>query len=96
MSYQFSAARNKFPELGNADVNVIIWTTTPWTLPASLAIVVHPNFEYSLMEAGDKVYLIAADLKDEVSNATGITFGRELLRVKGRLVGRFEGSSPIL
>jgi isoleucyl-tRNA synthetase len=40
----------------------IIWTTTPWTLPANLAISLHPDFEYSAVKVGDETYLIATDL----------------------------------
>ncbi len=44
----------------------LIWTTTPWTLPANLAICYHPQFEYSLIAAGEEIYLVAQDLVEEV------------------------------
>ncbi|MDR2780018.1 MAG: isoleucine--tRNA ligase [Synergistaceae bacterium] len=84
VAYPFKAAAEKFSLPKDADINVIIWTTTPWTLPASLAVAVHPGFEYVFREAGGKVYLMASELRGEVSKATGIDFGRELLRLKGR------------
>ncbi len=40
----------------------IIWTTTPWTIPANLAVAVHPDYEYSFVDSGDNRYLIAAEL----------------------------------
>ncbi len=40
----------------------IIWTTTPWTLPANLALAVNPEIEYSTIEVGDSVYIISRDL----------------------------------
>ncbi|MGI8991567.1 MAG: isoleucine--tRNA ligase, partial [Bryobacteraceae bacterium] len=40
----------------------LIWTTTPWTIPANMAIAFHPKFEYCALEVGDAVYLVAADL----------------------------------
>ena len=40
----------------------LIWTTTPWTLPANLAISFHPKFEYSAVQVGDAVYIVATDL----------------------------------
>ncbi|MDR1509125.1 MAG: isoleucine--tRNA ligase [Synergistaceae bacterium] len=84
VAYPFKAAAEKFSLPADKDISVIIWTTTPWTLPASLAVAVHPDFGYAFCEAGGKIYLTAAELRDEVSKATGINFGRELLTLKGR------------
>ncbi|MDR3165198.1 MAG: class I tRNA ligase family protein, partial [Synergistaceae bacterium] len=84
VAYPFRAAETKFPALAGRDTSVIIWTTTPWTLPASLAVAVHPDFEYAFFEAGGRVYLIASGLKEEVSKNTGIEFGEALVTIKGR------------
>ncbi len=52
------------PALAGRNVATIIWTTTPWTLPASLAVAFHPDFEYVALAAGDgadaPVYIVAA------------------------------------
>src|ERR687884_1820676 len=48
--------------LAGRKVFFLIWTTTPWTLPANLGIAVNPNFEYAAIEHGDEVYIVAADL----------------------------------
>lgn len=40
----------------------IIWTTTPWTMPANLGISVHPDLEYNVIKVGDKRYVVAAEL----------------------------------
>ena len=50
-----------------------IWTTTPWTLPANLAIVAGPHIEYALVEHGDEVLLVARDLVEAFQKATGAT-----------------------
>ena len=39
----------------------VIWTTTPWTLPANLAITLHPDLEYSIVDVGEEVYLVATE-----------------------------------
>ncbi|MBU2489464.1 MAG: isoleucine--tRNA ligase, partial [Proteobacteria bacterium] len=52
----------KFPELSGKKVAFVIWTTTPWTIPANLGICLHPDFTYSAVEAGDRVYIVAQDL----------------------------------
>ena len=79
VAYQYDDAARLFSELSGRDVNVIIWTTTPWTLPASMAVALHPRYDYGFYEVGDKVYLIAQGLKDEVSKATGVTFGEPII-----------------
>ncbi|MGV6852105.1 MAG: isoleucine--tRNA ligase [bacterium] len=43
------------------DVGVVIWTTTPWTLPASMAVSVNPELDYVLVDAGERGYLMMAD-----------------------------------
>jgi isoleucyl-tRNA synthetase len=41
---------------------LVVWTTTPWTLPANLAIAVHPDLEYAAVRVGQEVLIVAADL----------------------------------
>jgi isoleucyl-tRNA synthetase len=50
------------PALAHKKVYGLIWTTTPWTIPANMAICYHPTFEYSAVEVGDDVYIVASDL----------------------------------
>jgi len=51
---------------------IIIWTTTPWTIPANLAIALHPDYDYSLVKCdGDSYYLMAAKLQEAVLKAIG-------------------------
>ena len=53
------------PALKDRQVDCVIWTTTPWTLPANLAIALHPDFVYAAVEAADgRIYLLARDLVD--------------------------------
>ncbi len=49
------------------DANFLIWTTTPWTLPANLAISVHPRFTYLVVETKGKKYVVAETLKDSLA-----------------------------
>ena len=48
--------------LSGRKVFFLIWTTTPWTLPANLGIAVHPDFEYAAFENNDEVYVVASEL----------------------------------
>jgi isoleucyl-tRNA synthetase len=51
------------------DCSVLIWTTTPWTIPANLAIAVHPEYEYVFVKAGDEFVMVAADMLESVKAA---------------------------
>ncbi len=58
---------------GGLPVSAVIWTTTPWTLPANLALSVNPGFEYILMhgEGSNELLLVAKDLADECAKKFG-------------------------
>jgi len=53
-------------KVGSKPVYTIIWTTTPWTLPASLAVAFHPEMEYVALSTPDAVYIVAQALLSEV------------------------------
>ncbi len=47
------------------DTQIVIWTTTPWTIPANLGVAVHKDFEYSQITDGTKKYIVASDLVED-------------------------------
>ena len=49
------------------DTHIVIWTTTPWTIPANLGISVHPDLTYSVVEANGKKFMVAEDLLASVA-----------------------------
>jgi isoleucyl-tRNA synthetase len=51
---------------------VVIWTTTPWTLPANLAVCFHPEFQYSLFRFGDEFYVLAKGLVQQMESVLGM------------------------
>ncbi|RKD34333.1 isoleucine--tRNA ligase [Thermohalobacter berrensis] len=61
----------------------VIWTTTPWTLPANLAIAVGPEFDYSLIKVKGEYYIIAKDLVETVTKEVGIEEYETLATFKG-------------
>ncbi|MEI6305989.1 MAG: class I tRNA ligase family protein, partial [Deltaproteobacteria bacterium] len=61
------------PALAGKQAFVVIWTTTPWTIPANLAIAMHPEFEYCAVETGKGVLIVAEGLKDSFLQNTGLT-----------------------
>ena len=54
------------PALSGDKVSVVIWTTTPWTLPANLAVAFHPDFEYAAVKTGDETLVLAKELVEQV------------------------------
>jgi len=50
------------PSLAGRKIYGLIWTTTPWTIPANVAIAYHPKFEYVAVQVGDAVYIVALEL----------------------------------
>jgi isoleucyl-tRNA synthetase len=71
-------------ELPDVPVNVVIWTTTPWTLPANQAVALGPDFEYSLVRTPDEVLILATDLAPAVLARAGVESSSTLARVAGR------------
>lgn len=60
------------PALAGKTVSLVIWTTTPWTIPANLAVALHPELDYVALETGDEVLVVADGLKDAFMAATGL------------------------
>ena len=72
---------------GEGKVSVVIWTTTPWTLPASQAVSVHPEFNYALVEVdmglGKERLVVAEDMVESLM----VRYGVSDFRIVGRTVG---------
>jgi isoleucyl-tRNA synthetase len=61
------------PALAGKKVFPVIWTTTPWTIPANLAVAMHPEYDYVALDTGSDVLIVAEGLKDAFCKATGIS-----------------------
>ncbi|MDN5320034.1 MAG: isoleucyl-tRNA synthetase [Thermococcaceae archaeon] len=76
----------KFPVEGKENEYLLIWTTTPWTLPANLAVTVHPEYEYAKVRVSfdgkEEYWIIAKALVERVLHEAG---------VKGEIVEEFKG-----
>lgn len=67
----------------NGDEKIVIWTTTPWTIPANLGIAVHPELQYSVVEADGGKYVVASELLQSVQKEIGWEHVTVLKTVKG-------------
>ena len=94
------------PALAGREVYTIIWTTTPWTIPASMAVAFHPDFEYVALAASgdpkspsspsDPVYIVAAELAPAVISACKLGTTTELARFKGSRLEHTTFKHPFL
>ena len=79
----------KYPALQGKDLVMVIWTTTPWTIPANLAIALHPDLEYVAVDTGNNhVMILAEGLMDLCMDTFGIQSYEILAKLKA---GDLEG-----
>lgn len=96
----------KFPlvdDKGNLPVGIdtnkvyaVIWTTTPWTMPANVAIAVNPELEYAWVEVNDEIYLLATDLVETVVKANGLGEYKILATMSGANIEGMAFAHPFL
>jgi isoleucyl-tRNA synthetase len=85
----------RIPELKGRDVSVLIWTTTPWTIPSNLAIAFHPEFDYAAYEVGSRAVIVAEALAPKVAEVAGLTFGPPVARFKGEQLEQIRFMHPL-
>jgi isoleucyl-tRNA synthetase len=97
----------RLPALASRQISVLIWTTTPWTIPSNLAVAFHPEFEYGAYpvhsaSVGDSaqigsapVLILAKDLADQVAEKTGRVLGPPLATFEGRVLERLVFEHPL-
>lgn len=73
----------KFPVVGEEKTCLLIWTTTPWTLPSNTGIAVHPDYNYLLLDNGGEKYIIAEQRKEAVIEKMELT-PAVIKKMKGR------------
>ena len=83
------------PAVGDRPVSVLIWTTTPWTIPSNLAVAFHPDFTYGLYDVGGTAVIVAERMADQVAGAVGRPFGEPLTRLKGRELENLRFRHPL-
>jgi isoleucyl-tRNA synthetase len=87
------------PALADRKLWVMIWTTTPWTLPASMAVAFHPDFEYVVVgddNPNGDAYIIESRRVGPVLEATGLNGSKILARVPAKALEKIEVRHPFL
>ena len=77
-------------------VNVAIWTTTPWTLPANLAIAVDPDAEYEVLSNEKERVIVARKLRDQFIQQTGFAASEESIFRPGKRLAGLQAQHPFL
>ncbi len=81
--------------LAGKTVNTIIWTTTPWTLPASMAVAFHPDEEYVALESRGEAYIVADKLTQQTAENCGLET-KVIARFAGRRLEHATFAHPFL
>jgi isoleucyl-tRNA synthetase len=85
----------RIPDLSvDGAVSVVIWTTTPWTLPANQAVSVNPEVDYVLVQAGTERLIVAEALSESVANRSGLEDISVLARFKGEVLEQLTLQHP--
>jgi isoleucyl-tRNA synthetase len=77
-------------------VSTIIWTTTPWTLPASMAVAFHPAEEYVALETGHDIYIVAERLAKMTAEKCGFADAKPVAHFPGRALENSTFQHPFL
>ncbi|PKG22112.1 isoleucine--tRNA ligase [Niallia nealsonii] len=77
------------------DVQIVIWTTTPWTIPANLGISVHPDLTYVVVSEKGNKYLVAKDLLETVKTEIGFEEATIVQEVKGSELENIKALHPL-
>ncbi|MCU1284417.1 MAG: Isoleucyl-tRNA synthetase [Acidobacteriales bacterium] len=82
--------------LAGKKVSTIIWTTTPWTLPASMAVAFHPDYEYVALESKGEVYIVAEALAEPTKKITSLEDAVEVAKFRGKKLEYATFAHPFL
>src|SRR5690349_14790710 len=85
----------RVPALAGRSVSVLIWTTTPWTIPSNLAIAFHPEFDYAAYEVDGRAVIVAEALAERVEHAVGRPFGTPVAKMKGEQLEHIRFRHPL-
>jgi isoleucyl-tRNA synthetase len=86
----------RFPELKEKKVSVLIWTTTPWTLPANLAIAFHPDYEYAAFQSDGEVFIAAKRLVPVLTEELALEKTKVLVTFRGEDVEGLKARHPFI
>ncbi len=96
VKFPFTDAALVDPELADKNVSIVIWTTTPWTLPANLGISLNPEYEYSAVAVGDEIFIVASGLLEQVATKVGWENYQVIANYSGKQFDRLKAKHPFV
>ncbi len=91
VKFKVSDPQGKFTPDADKGTYFVIWTTTPWTIPANMALTVHPDFRYSFVDTSQGRLIIAEDLVKDCMAKTGINEGEYTVKGDAVIGSQLEG-----
>ena len=85
----------RVPALAGRNVSVLIWTTTPWTIPSNLAVAFHPEYDYGAYDVNGTTVIVAEGLASRVAEQVGRNFGAPIAKMKGDVLERIRFQHPL-
>ncbi|MCD6430066.1 MAG: isoleucine--tRNA ligase [Deltaproteobacteria bacterium] len=85
----------KYPFLAGLESSLVIWTTTPWTIPANLAVCLHPDFEYVALKTGAGVLIVAEGLRETFFNESELGDAEVLGLIKATDLENYHCQHPL-
>lgn len=96
VKFPFPDASKVLPALKDKKTFIAIWTTTPWTLVANLAVALHPEYDYVAVENGEELLIVAEGLLGQVAEKIGLN-GRHIIeKFKGRRLEGLKARHPFI
>ena len=90
-----AALAARVPALANRDISVLIWTTTPWTIPSNKGLAFHPDVDYGAYDVDGRLVIVAAARAEAVAAATRKAFGTPVATFKGAVLERVVFRHPL-
>ena len=94
--FSVPGAAKALPALEGKKVFIVIWTTTPWTLVANLAVALHPAFDYVAVETDNQVLILAEGLLNQALEKFGITQYHIIEKFKGKKLEGLMARHPFI
>ena len=83
-------------KLGLSNAEIVVWTTTPWTIPSNLALAVNPDIEYSTVSCGDRTFIVAEPLAQDFISACELSDAKISHLAKGEQLEGVRAKHPLI
>jgi isoleucyl-tRNA synthetase len=93
---KFPAPDLKVDSAPKKPVSYLVWTTTPWTLPANYGLALNPSLTYDYYDTGSEILILAEGLKDSVEKQTGLKLAAMGMAFEGKVKEKHKAQHPFI